>query len=144
MNVKPVSVEKLYSLRNEVLRPGKPIESTYYENDKDDTTIHLALYHQKQIRSIATFYPQEFFSVESKNAYRLRGMATDPRFRRRGLGFKLMSVSFEILKDNCCDVVWCKARIVAIPFYESLGFVTVGDEYTIRDIGPHYTMFKFI
>ena len=43
-----------------------------------------------------------------------------------------------------CDLLWCKARLVAIDFYESLGFIKIGPIYEIEGIGPHYTMYKYL
>lgn len=142
MNVKIVSAEELYPIRHKVLRPGKPISSTYYERDHNLDTIHFAAYSHSTICSIATFYPESFMHVYSIKAYRLRGMATLPSFRRKGYGRIVMREAIKHLKKNQCDMLWCKARTIAIPFYQSLGFEVVGNKYYIDDIGPHYTMYK--
>lgn len=142
MNVKIVSAKELYPIRHEVLRPGKPITSTHYQKDNHLDTIHFAAYNQSAIFSIATFYPEIFELVFSEKPYRLRGMATLSEYRRKGYGKALMEYAFKYLKKNKCDVLWCKARLIAIPFYKSLGFKIIGNVYEIKEIGPHYTMFK--
>ncbi len=43
-----------------------------------------------------------------------------------------------------CDVLWCNARLVALEFYTVLGFKIIGPEFNIKDIGPHYKMYKTI
>ena len=43
-----------------------------------------------------------------------------------------------------CDLLWCKARLVAIDFYESLGVIKNGPIYEIEGIGPHFTMYKHL
>ena len=82
--------------------------------------------------------------VYSRKAYRLRGMATHPNFRRKGLGKDLMQSAFTHLLQQQADLLWCKARLVAIPFYRSLGFQIIGEQYDIEGIGPHYTMYKLL
>tara|TARA_B110000240_G_scaffold143845_1_gene159185 strand:+ start:3643 stop:4086 length:444 start_codon:yes stop_codon:yes gene_type:complete len=139
-----VQAVEVRSLRNLVLRPNQPIESTYYELDEDKKTLHLACQEKSKIISIGTFYPQKHKNLSTKKSYRLRGMATDPNYRRRSAASKLMHASFEILKDKDCDVLWCNARLIAIKFYESLGFVKTGNQFHIGDIGAHYFMYKNI
>jgi ribosomal protein S18 acetylase RimI-like enzyme len=92
--------------------------------------------------SIGTFYPQNDIELKSKNGFRLRGMATHPDFRRNSYASKLMLESFRLLQNKKCDIIWCNARLIAIDFYRLLGFTTIGNEFNIKDIGPHYKMFK--
>ena len=139
-----VEVEKIRKLRHRVLRKGRPFTDTLYERDNDKQTIHLAIIKREKTLTCATFYPEKTTEVKSKKAYRLRGMATDPFFRRKGYGRKIMKESFEILKKQKCDVLWCNARLVAVKFYLSLGFKKKGEIFNIKSIGPHYYMYKKI
>ena len=82
--------------------------------------------------------------IKSEKAYRLRGMATDSEFQRKGYAKKLMIESLRELKGKGCDLLWCNARLVAIEFYQSLGFKTLGNIFDVEDIGPHYYMHKEI
>ena len=71
-------------------------------------------------------------------------MATHPKYRRRGSAKKVMNYSFLLLKKKKCDFLWCKARLVAVEFYESIGFKKEGEIFNIEGIGPHYYMYKII
>ena len=144
MQVCFVSASEIYNLRNLVLRPGKPIHTTFYEKDYDIDTFHLAISIESKAQCIATFYPEKMEGVYSQKAYRLRGMATHPNFRRKGLGKDLMKSAFTHLLKHQADLLWCKARLVAIPFYRSLGFQIIGGQYDIEEIGAHYTMYKLL
>ena len=144
MTVQQVEVEIIKSLRSLVLRPGQPIESTDYERDTDENTLHFAVLKERVALCIATFYPEPIMEMSSHNAYRLRGMATHPEYRRLGLGTDLMRKAIDDLQDKGADLIWCKARLVAIQFYESLGFVKIGPQYEIDGIGSHFTMYKKI
>ena len=55
-----------------------------------------------------------------------------------------MNKSFKILKQKKCDLLWCNARLVAVNFYKSLGFNIIGNLFDIKEIGPHYYMYKEI
>ena len=144
MTVQQVEVQKIRALRHLVLRPGQPIESTDYDRDNDKQTLHYATIFDDTIVTIATFYPEKMQEILSSNAYRLRGMATHPDYRRMGFARRLMLKVFKDLEQKKCDLLWCKARLVAVKFYESLGFIKTGQLFEIEGIGPHYLMFKKI
>ena len=142
MKIKTVTAEAIRFLRQEVLRKGKPFSSTIYDKDNNLNTFHLACLEQEKIICCATFYPEPLKDVLSNNSYRLRGMATDENYRRRGAGKKLVTEAFKKLKAKKADLLWCNARLVAVEFYKTLGFKTKGELFDIKDIGPHYLMFK--
>ena len=142
MQVKRVGAEQIRKLRHLVLRKGFSFSSTKYKKDNEKETFHLAVFLEKKIICCATFYPENLESENTKKGYRLRGMATDEGFRRRGAGKHLMIKAYEELKKLDCDIIWCNARIVALEFYKSLGFETKGEIFDIKGIGPHYVMLK--
>ena len=144
MDIKVVAAKDIRPLRNLVLRPNLPIETTYYDLDNDIETFHLASIMDNTIISIGTFYPENDIELQTKNGYRLRGMATHPKFRRKSAATKLMKESFVLLKEKKCDVLWCNARLVAVEFYKSLGFKKTGKIFDIPSIGPHYKMYKSV
>ena len=144
MDIKVVSAKDIRPLRNLVLRPNLPIETTYYDLDNDIETFHLASIMDNTIISIGTFYPENDIELQTKNGYRLRGMATHPKFRRKSAATKLMKESFVLLKKKKCDILWCNARLVAVEFYKSLGFKITRKIFDIPSIGPHYKMYKSV
>tara|TARA_B100001173_G_C15835817_1_gene482491 strand:- start:192 stop:635 length:444 start_codon:yes stop_codon:yes gene_type:complete len=144
MDIKVVAAKDIRPLRNLVLRPNLPIETTYYDLDNDIETFHLASIMDNTIISIGTFYPENDIELQTKNGYRLRGMATHPKFRRKSAATKLMKESFVLLKEKKCDILWCNARLVGVEFYKSLGFKITGKIFDIPSIGPHYKMYKSV
>ena len=100
MNISLVNAEKIRPLRNLVLRPNLPVETTYYDLDDHKETFHLASIIDKKIISIGSFYPENDKDIKSINGYRLRGMATHPDFRRISAATKLMIAAFKILEEK--------------------------------------------
>ena len=144
LNIKLVEAKDIRLLRHKMLRQGKKFSTTSYNRDNEENTFHLAAFLGDEIVSCGTFYPEKTDRIYSKNSYRLRGMATDVNFRRKGFGRELMLASFQKLKLLKADILWCNARLVAISFYKSLGFKIIGEIFDIKDIGPHYYMYKEI
>ena len=52
--------------------------------------LELLSFIGSKIVTCATFYPEKALREKSKNAYRLRGMATDVKYRKKGFGKELM------------------------------------------------------
>ena len=144
VNITKVDADKVRALRNSELRKGKDFSTASYLKDYKADTFHMASIVDEKIVTCATFYPEESSKRKSDNTYRLRGMATDSQFQRKGYARNLMAESFKELKKRDCDMVWCNARLVAVDFYKSAGFKIAGKIFDIAEIGPHYYMYKEI
>jgi len=144
VEINKVDVEKIRPLRHSELRKGQDLSTTSYLKDYDAGTFHMACIVDDKIVTCATFYPEKSIKSKYDNAYRLRGMATDSNFQRKGYASDLMAEAFKELRKEDCDMVWCNARLVAIDFYKSAGFKITGELFDIQGIGPHYYMYKEI
>ena len=144
INITKVDAEKVRPLRHSELRKGQDFSTTSYLKDYELDTFHMACIVDDKIVTCATFYPEKSIKIKSDNAYRLRGMATDSNFQRKGFARDLMNESFKEIKKRDCDMVWCNARLVAVDFYKSVGFKITGELFDIEGIGPHYYMYKEI
>ncbi len=144
MIVKQVDSKDTYKIRNEVLRPGRPIETCYFDNDKEDSTFHLGAYVDDKLASVASFYLKRNDHFPEEYQYQLRGMATLKAYQGQGLSQALLRTAFPIIKNNHVSRLWCNARVTAIGFYEKVGFEKVSDEFEIPDVGPHVLMSKLI
>jgi len=144
VNIRKVDAEKVRPLRHSELRKGQDFSTTSYLEDYEVDTFHMACIVDEKIVTCASFYPEKSIKIISDNAYRLRGMATASNFQRKGYATDLMIESFKELKEKGTDLLWCNARLVAVSFYESLGFKITGELFNIEGIGPHYYMSKEI
>jgi ribosomal protein S18 acetylase RimI-like enzyme len=144
VEIKKVFAEEVRPLRHSELRKEQDFSTTSYIEDYEVGTFHMAYIIDKKIVTCASYYPEKSMKIKSDNAYRLRGMATDSNFQRKGYARDLMNESFKELKKKDCDMVWCNARLGAVDFYKSVGFKITGDLFDIAEIGPHYYMYKEI
>ncbi|EQC47758.1 acetyltransferase, GNAT family [Bacteriovorax sp. BSW11_IV] len=142
MKVLRISARDTYPIRHQVLRPGRPIETCYFDGDTDEQTFHLGAFVDSKLVSIASFFYRRNTKFEEENQYHLRGMATLPDSTGRGYSSELLKVAFPVIKQNFCNLVWCNARVSAQGFYEKVGFETHGEVFDVPDIGPHILMFK--
>ena len=142
VEIHKVKADRIRPLRHAELRKGEDFSTTFYLRDNDNETFHMACIKEDKVVACATFYPEFSDKVAAVNPYRLRGMATDSHFQRKGYATDLMEESFKELKERDGDMLWCNARLVAVDFYKSVGFKIIGDLFDIAGIGPHYYMYK--
>ena len=55
-------------------------------------------------------------------SWHLRQMATIPERRGQGIGSELLAAVLDHVRSHDGGVIWCSARVAAIPFYERGGF----------------------
>lgn len=137
-----ITAAEALELRWKILRAHLPREKSIYPTDEDPAGFHLAYKENNQVLTVATFFPEIYEKVVAKNPFRLRGMATREDFQGRGLGSIVMKKSFEILQEKKCDLLWCNARVRAIPFYSRLGLIEASPLFEMEGIGPHKVMYK--
>jgi GNAT superfamily N-acetyltransferase len=143
VRVEEVPPEATHDLRWRVLRNRRPGAPVAFPEDALPGTFHLAVCDDDAIRAVASFNPEPTACRPGRSAVRLRGMAVDPGFQRRGLGRTLIAAGIERLRRDGVDVLWCNARDTAAGFYARLGFETFGEGFVPPESGvPHHVMVR--
>lgn len=96
---------------------------------------------------VASYFLEVYPGLPAHQPYRLRGMATHPAYQRRtGVGSRLLMESLSFLSRRNVDLVWCYARLVAVPFYARMGFSHHKEAGVIEipGIGPHEVWYRFL
>ncbi len=73
-------------------------------------------------------------------SWRVRGMATAPEARGRGLGTAVLDALVGHATAHGARRVWCNVRTPARSLYERAGFRAVSEEFELPEIGPHLKM----
>jgi hypothetical protein len=47
-------------------------------------------------------------------------------------------------KKQKTTLIWFNARTSAVGFYKKMGYEIVGSEFEIKEVGPHFLMYKKI
>ena len=133
-----LSVEELYlllRLRSEVFIVEQNCSYQDLDN-KDQVSYHLLMYIDKDLAGYARLLPGGISYTEVS----IGRVITSQHFRGKGYGNILMSKAIEE-----CNRIFGKqkilisAQVYAVPFYKSLGFVLVGEQYMESNI-PHVQM----
>ncbi len=108
-----------------------PFELEYDENDL--TCTHAVAYDG--LKPVATG------RLDFQQQGRIGRVAVLESYRRRGLGTLIMQALEKEARAGNLTQIWFHAQVSAVPFYLSLGYAVVGDEFMEADI-PHVSMEK--
>jgi ribosomal protein S18 acetylase RimI-like enzyme len=135
-----ISAEETHPLRAAVLRPHDPAD-VVWPNDDAPGTLHVAARDDAgQIVGVATVAREPHRSDPRPGDWRIRGMATAPAARGRGIATALLQACLEHARAAGGARAWCTARTGAVRLYERAGFVAEGDVFEVPHIGPHLLM----
>ena len=129
------------ALRRGVLRPEAPSDdATIYDEELEGTAATYGVVVDQVPVAIGTVMPDGYPPNPGPGDWRIRGMATNPDFRGRGLGALVLSALVAHAIDRDGTLAWCNARVSAAAFYEGSGFVRRGDIFNTAGDRPHLLM----
>jgi GNAT superfamily N-acetyltransferase len=142
VTVERVAADVTYPLRQRVLRPGRPPAAARFDIDDEPSTASFAARTPDgEVVATAIVYPETCpWLPDRAGAWRLRGMATAPDRRGRGIGTRVLRAALAHVAASGGDLVWCNARVPARRLYERAGFRTHGVPWEDPEIGPHIAM----
>ena len=100
MKVLRINASDTYQIRNQILRPGQPVEACHFPEDENDQSFHLGAFLDSKLVSVASFYFERKDTLQEEFQYRLRGMATLEEHQGKGLSSALLKTAFPIIKQN--------------------------------------------
>ena len=122
-------------LRNEVFRKpwGLDIKDDDLSVDKD-MEIYGAFLDGKLVGTV-------FLTEHEPGVARVRNVALYDEYQGMGLGSYLMDFIENLAKEKGYEKCYLMGRTSVEPFYEKLGYTTIGKPYDYRTI-PHVDMIK--
>jgi GNAT superfamily N-acetyltransferase len=138
--IRRAALNEILDLRHAVLRAGLPRATASFAGDDAPATLHFGAFLQERNIACATFHRNDY---EGQPAWQLRGMATHPHYRGRGIGQAMLRhAEGAIPAQGKVRLLWCNARTPATPFYQRQGWQLVSEEFVIPTAGPHFRMVR--
>ncbi len=122
-------------LRDKILRQPLGLSFTEAELGKDEHDTHFGLFTDQNILACL------ILSEADSQRMKMRQVAVDRNFQGKGFGRQLSLAAEKYALQQGFTTMFCHARKTAAPFYLSLGYRTLGDEFTEVNI-PHFLMEK--
>jgi GNAT superfamily N-acetyltransferase len=142
VRIEAVSAAAVRPLRQAVLRPHQRAGELVWAGDEDPAALHAAAFDGEALLAVASVVPAPHPRDPRPGDWRVRGMATRPEARGRGLGAALLERCLEHARAHGGARAWCNARTPVIAFYERAGFLVEGEPFELPAIGPHVVMTK--
>ena len=139
---KKITTFETYTIRQEVLRKGKPIETCYFNGDNDSSTTHFGLFENEKIIGVVSVYKTNSLLFTDEIQFQIRGMAVLENFQNKGNGEQLLKTAEKYCWEEKANLIWFNAREKAVSFYTKSGFKIVGNSFDIPDVGIHFVMYK--
>lgn len=142
IQIRKIAAAETYPLRHAILRQNEPVEKCVYPFDNDDSTIHFGLFENRLLVGIISVFATKKDLFGDNKQFQIRGMAVLNGQQKKGYGAALVQHAISYLQKEKNFLIWFNARIIALGFYEKLGFEKIGNEFEIVPIGLHYIMYK--
>lgn len=142
MRARAVDAAVVRPLRGEILRPGQSPAELVFPDDDAPGTLHVAVVSGERVLGVASVIRDAHPREPRPGDWRIRGMASRPEMRGRGIGAALLARCEAHAREHGGARLWCNARAAARGFYERAGFTVEGEVFDIPSIGAHYLMGK--
>jgi GNAT superfamily N-acetyltransferase len=148
--VEAVPASATWALRRAVLRPARAdTDLALPDDDAPETGTYAALDADSAVVSSARVAPSPLPAVIEPDVaegpvWRLRGMATRPELRGRGIGSAVLARAIAHVAEHGGRLLWCNARLPARTLYLRAGFVEAGDPWDDPELGPHVVMWTAV
>lgn len=134
------TLDEIFQVRWEVLRPGRPIETARFPGDDASETIHFGAFVDGRNICCATATRAIW---QNNPAWQLRGMGVVSDWQNKGVGQRVLAeLEVQVRQAAELRLIWCNAREEAVKFYEKQGWRVASESFHIEDVGPHFKMMK--
>jgi ribosomal protein S18 acetylase RimI-like enzyme len=149
-----------WPLRQEVLRPGRPVRDCLFPGEDGPRAASAAALRlvtvadpsgrspgsaERQVLAVGTVVPEApSWDPGEPDGWRIRGMATAPAERGQGLGSQVLELLLRHVADRGGGLAWCNARTPARHLYQRAGFEGRGEIFELPEIGPHLVMWRTV
>ncbi|QCS53095.1 GNAT family N-acetyltransferase [Priestia flexa] len=120
LNVRQISKEDTWQLRQSVMWPDKNIE--YVKIDNDHEGIHYGLFDHNELCSVISLFVQG-------DTAQFRKFATDTSRQGKGYGTTLLNYVINEAKEMNTKIIWCNARKNKTTYYKRFGLTPSNETF---------------
>lgn len=143
VDIRRATAAELIDLRHAVLRQGRPRATAHLDGDDHASTRHWIAKHGDDVIGAVSLMRRDPPAAAQGGDHppanwQLRGMATVPSWRGKGVGRALL----QAVEAEVAEPLWCNARTSAAAFYARHGWRQIGEPFEIPEVGPHVRMVR--
>ncbi len=144
MRITEITTSDTYALRQAVLRDHMENKNVSFPEDDLPGVVHLGIFDDNgELIATSSWVPLNYEPMAPRRGVQLRGMATAKHAQSTGLGGLLIEAGAERFAEAGFDLLWARARDVALNFYARHHCVVVGDGF-LEDATqlPHHVVVR--
>ena len=128
-------LEEYFLFRWKLLRKPLGLEKGSEQDGLENTAFHIAAFNNENIIAVGRA------QIEKNSSARIRYMAVNKEYRKRGIGSRVLEELEIIAKEKMAKSCWLHARDTAIRFYTKNNYEIKGEANSELEI-PHFRMEK--
>lgn len=117
LSIEQIRHELTWRLRQKILYPQQKLYEM--EMDEDLEGIHFGAFQNNDLVAVVSLFPKG-------DSFQFRKFAVDTGHQHQGIGSKVLDYITNFAEMEGAVLLWCNARIIAIPFYLKHGFKQTG------------------
>jgi len=125
IHIEQIRSELTWKLRQKVLYPEQTLSEM--KLDEDSEGYHFAAFGDNLIIGVVSLFRRG-------NSFQFRKLAVEPSVQNQGIGSALLNYITEFAKNEDGEILWCNARLTAIPFYIKHQFKHTGKFFSKNGI----------
>jgi phosphoribosylformimino-5-aminoimidazole carboxamide ribotide isomerase len=126
IQIREVSLETVWAMRQEIMYPQESID--FVKLEEDEKGLHWGLYEEDKLISVISLFKND-------QALQFRKFATINSMQGKGYGTKLLQYVMGWAQKNDIKTVWCNARTTATNLYEKFGMKQSGPGWEKYGLG---------
>ena len=146
MRLAEISTTDTYALRQAVLRDHMDNKNVSFPEDNLPGVVHLGIFDDNdELVATSSWVPLNYEPLPERRGVQLRGMATAKHAQSSGLGGMLIEAGAARFAEAGFDLLWARARDVALDFYARHNCVVVGDGFLEQATQlPHHVVVRHL
>ena len=127
--------QQALTLRQDILRTPLNLTLTPKDIEGEEHDIHIGGFHEGNVLAYCIISP-----IDSQKC-KIRQVCVSNKLQGIGIGTKLMEYAEEMAMSRGFQTIMLHARKTVVPWYESLNYEIIGNEFAEVGI-PHFKMIK--
>lgn len=117
IHIEQIRHELTWKLRQKVLYTEKKLQEMAIDEDAEG--YHFGAFKDNVLVGVVSLF-------NNKGNFQFRKIAVDPEVQHMGIGSALLNHITAFAQNEGGVMLWCNARLAAIPFYQKHGFAHTG------------------
>jgi enamine deaminase RidA (YjgF/YER057c/UK114 family) len=140
ISYRAVAAPETHVLRQALLHPDRTGIALEIAGDGAVGSLHVGAFHRGALVGIGSVFAEALPDSMLRDAWRIVGMAVEPRLRGGGIGGEILERLLAHAGGRGSKLAWCNSRVPAASLYRRYGFTSTPPYDLANHEGPRVRM----